>query len=292
MQELRTALAAGRDATVVLLNYRKDGTPFWNQVAISPVRDDAGQLARFVGAQTDVTERVEADQRLALLAEATSLLAVTLDLDEAMDRLTHLLVRELADGMVLTLTAPPGAPARAFAQHRDANTDLLDHLLEQLRAADDPTLPGQQLPAEPQLVNGPATGPGPVSGSLREVWDVARTLGAASLMIVPLTARRHVLGTAALVRDLGHRPFNDADLGLGRPGPACRDGLGQRPALHPGPRHRDHAATQPAPWPCPRCPAGSSPRSTCPPHVTVRSAATGGTCSPCPMARSAWRSVT
>ncbi len=214
VQELRTALAAGRDATVVLLNYRKDGTSFWNQVAISPVRDDAGRLTHFVGAQTDVTERVEADQRLALLAAATSLLAVTLDLDEAMDRLTHLLVRELADGMVLTLTDLPGAPDRVFAQHRDGNTDLLHHLLEQLRATDGPALPWQQLLAEPQLVNGPATGPGPVSGSLREVWDVARTLGAASLMIVPLTARRHVLGTAALVRGFGRRPFNDADLRL------------------------------------------------------------------------------
>ncbi len=153
VQELRTALAAGRDATVVLLNYRKDGTSFWNQVAISPVRDDSGQLTHFVGAQTDVTERVEADQRLALLAAATSLLADTLDLDEAMDRLTHLLVPELADGMLLTLTDPPGAPPRVFVQHRDRNTDLLDHLLEQLGAADGPTSAWQQLPAEPQLVN-------------------------------------------------------------------------------------------------------------------------------------------
>jgi len=214
VQELRTALVAGRDATVVLLNYRKDGTSFWNQVAISTVRDDAGRLTHFVGAQTDVTERVETDQRLALLAAATSLLAVTLDLDEAMNHLTHLLVRELADGMVLILTDPTGAPGRAFAQHRAGNTDLLDHLLEQLGAADGPTSPRQQVAVEPQLVNGPPTGPGPASVSLREVWDVARTLGAASLMIVPLTARRHVLGTAALVRGLGRRPFNDADIRL------------------------------------------------------------------------------
>jgi len=214
VQELRTALVAGRDATVVLLNYRKDGTSFWNQVAISPVRDDAGRLTHFVGAQTDVTERVEADQRLALLAAATGLFAVTLDLDEAMNHLTHLLVRDLADGMVLSVTDPTGAPGRAFAQHRAGNTDLLDHLLEQLGAADGPTSPRQQVAAEPQLVNGPPTGPGPASVSLREVWDVARTRGAASLMIVPLTARRHVLGTVALVRGLGRRPFNDADLRL------------------------------------------------------------------------------
>ncbi len=214
VQELRTALAAGRDATVVLLNYRKDGTSFWNQVAISPVCDDAGQLTHFVGAQTDVTERVETDQRLALLAAATSLLAVTLDLDEAMERLTHLLVRELADAMVLTLTDPTGAPGRVFAQHRAGDSNVLHHLLEQLGAGEDPSSPGRQLPAEPELVNGPPTDPGPAGDSLRQVWDVARTLGVASLMIVPLTARRRVLGTAALARGHGRRPFNDADLRL------------------------------------------------------------------------------
>ena len=137
--ELRAALAAGKDATVVLLNYRKDGTPFWNQVALSPVRDDTAQLTHFVGAQTDVTKRVEADQRLTLLAEVTSLLAVTLDLDEAMDRLTHLIVPQLADGMVVTLTAPMGAPVGTFAQHRDKNTDLLGHLVERLQGAADAT---------------------------------------------------------------------------------------------------------------------------------------------------------
>lgn len=212
--ELRAALAAGQDATVVLLNYRKDGTPFWNQVALSPVRDDTAQLTHFVGAQTDVTKRVEADQRLTLLAEVTSLLAVTLDLDEAMDRLTQLIVPQLADGMVVALTAPMGAPARTFAQHRDDNTDLLGHLVERLQGAADPTSPWNQLIGQPQLVNGPLTHPGPMPASRHGLWEVAMTLGAASLMTVPLTARHHVLGTAVLVRGPEQRPFTDVDLRL------------------------------------------------------------------------------
>lgn len=213
VQEMRTALAAGRDVTVVLLNHRKDGTPFWNQVALSPVRDSAGSLTHFVGAQTDVTERVEADRRLNLLAETTRLLAATLDVVEAMDSLTYLLVPQLADGMVLTLTGPPGGPARAFARHRDGNTDLLDHLV---LGTDDPSSPWQRLLAGggPELVNGPETASGPASDSAREVWDPATTLGATSLMFVPLTARRHVLGAAALARGPGQGPFNAADLRL------------------------------------------------------------------------------
>ena len=53
---LRDAVKAGRNCNVELLNYRKDGTTFWNQLAVSAVRDDAGRLTHFVGVQTDVTD--------------------------------------------------------------------------------------------------------------------------------------------------------------------------------------------------------------------------------------------
>lgn len=61
---LRTALQAGRDCTVTLRNYRKDGSLFWNELFTAPVFDDAGQLTHFVGVQTDVSERVQARQAL------------------------------------------------------------------------------------------------------------------------------------------------------------------------------------------------------------------------------------
>src|SRR3954453_23252973 len=60
--KLRAALDTGKDISATLLNYRKDGTAFWNQLAMSPVYDADGVLTHFVGVQTDVTERVEADK--------------------------------------------------------------------------------------------------------------------------------------------------------------------------------------------------------------------------------------
>lgn len=53
---LRTAIAEGRDFTVELLNYRKDGSSFWNQLRISPIRDDDGELLYFFASQDDTTE--------------------------------------------------------------------------------------------------------------------------------------------------------------------------------------------------------------------------------------------
>jgi PAS domain S-box-containing protein len=57
LEDLRTALSEEREARVVLKNYRKDGTPFWNELYISPVHDEEGRLTNFVGVQNDITER-------------------------------------------------------------------------------------------------------------------------------------------------------------------------------------------------------------------------------------------
>jgi two-component system, cell cycle sensor histidine kinase and response regulator CckA len=62
--ELRAALAERRSCQVELLNYRKEGTPFWNQLAISPVFGPLGELTHFVGVQTDVTERRKLEDQL------------------------------------------------------------------------------------------------------------------------------------------------------------------------------------------------------------------------------------
>lgn len=54
--DIRQAVTAGRGLTIELLNYRKNGTEFWNQLHISPVHEDTGELAYFFASQVDVTE--------------------------------------------------------------------------------------------------------------------------------------------------------------------------------------------------------------------------------------------
>src|SRR5919112_1036562 len=64
LEELRIAVKEGRECQVVLGNYKKDGTFFWNELSISPVHDDEGNLANFVGVLGDVTERKRAEGAL------------------------------------------------------------------------------------------------------------------------------------------------------------------------------------------------------------------------------------
>jgi PAS domain S-box-containing protein len=68
--ELRTAVREGRHCTVVLRNYRKDGTLFWNELSIYPVRDEDGRMTNFVGVQNDVTERIRAEEILSEIRRA------------------------------------------------------------------------------------------------------------------------------------------------------------------------------------------------------------------------------
>ncbi len=65
-KRVREAVAVGQPVSVELLNYRKDGTPFWNRLSISPVRDENGKLAHFVGVQNDVSERRQLEEQFRL----------------------------------------------------------------------------------------------------------------------------------------------------------------------------------------------------------------------------------
>jgi PAS domain S-box-containing protein len=64
IEEIRAALAAERDCTVEILNYRRDGEPFWNRLSITPVRDGDDVVTHYIGIQSDVTERRNAEDGL------------------------------------------------------------------------------------------------------------------------------------------------------------------------------------------------------------------------------------
>ena len=68
--EIRAAVAGERECIVEILNYRRDGTTFWNRLSITPVRNGGGEVTHFIGVQSDVTARREAEQGLRRVKEA------------------------------------------------------------------------------------------------------------------------------------------------------------------------------------------------------------------------------
>jgi len=94
---LRTALDAGQSFHSEILNYRKDGTLWWNELSITPVRDSEGNVTQFVGVQNDITDRKAAADKIEYLAFHDPLT----DLPNRrllMDRLDHAFASSLRSG--------------------------------------------------------------------------------------------------------------------------------------------------------------------------------------------------
>jgi PAS domain S-box-containing protein len=73
IQTIRDAIREEKDVSVVLLNYRKNGEAFWNDLTVAPVRDDSGRVTHFIGVQTDVTDRKRAEEDLRAAKEASEI---------------------------------------------------------------------------------------------------------------------------------------------------------------------------------------------------------------------------
>ncbi|MDZ7646745.1 MAG: PAS domain-containing protein [Cytophagales bacterium] len=70
---LRHAIINRQQTTVELLNYKKDGTPFWNRLSITPLKNESGITTHYVGVQSDITEIRETQKEL---TEANKILAL------------------------------------------------------------------------------------------------------------------------------------------------------------------------------------------------------------------------
>lgn len=90
---IREAIAQRTDVNVDILNYRKDGSTFWNALYISPVFNADGELQFYFSSQLDVTDRKTAEDRIRAEKERfeRAVEARTHELQEALEAQTTLL---------------------------------------------------------------------------------------------------------------------------------------------------------------------------------------------------------
>ncbi len=69
IERIREAMRADTEVTVTLRNYRKDGTPFFNEFTIRPLFDHKGAVVYYLGVQHDVTEELLAREEAKRLSE-------------------------------------------------------------------------------------------------------------------------------------------------------------------------------------------------------------------------------
>ncbi len=126
MEHLRDALARGEAASMEIVSYRKDGSTFWNQVTLHPIRSPSGEITHWITIERDVTEAIERESkledqhaRLLLLISAARRLFSALDYRALLVRLEDA-VRELI-----------GDHAKTFVHEviRDSPADIDDELI-------------------------------------------------------------------------------------------------------------------------------------------------------------------
>ena len=124
IRDIAATLARHGDGEFELLNYRQDGTPFWNRLTVGPIHDETGALRYYFGTQRDVTHRVEADRtqgettdRLGTALDAVRAIGV-FDWDVAADNLAVNATFAQAFGLDPAVAAG-GLPIAAFLDHID-----------------------------------------------------------------------------------------------------------------------------------------------------------------------------
>ncbi|RBP30024.1 PAS domain S-box-containing protein/diguanylate cyclase (GGDEF)-like protein [Marinobacter pelagius] len=68
IRRIRRAVKAGRCISLTMKSYRRDGTPFWNQLSVTPVRDPGGEITHYTAIMRDISDKKEQEQRLAYQA--------------------------------------------------------------------------------------------------------------------------------------------------------------------------------------------------------------------------------
>jgi PAS domain S-box-containing protein len=165
----------------------------------------------------DVTSRKRSEETLQYIAEATAVLASSLDYASTLQSLARLLVPRLADWCAIDIVANDGDVQRLAVEHVDPEKVALAHELERRY----PAPPGATTGRTAVLRSGKSELYRVIPAEMltaaaqdEEHLEMMRSLGLRSALIVPLRIRERVLGTITLASAESGRIYGDAELSL------------------------------------------------------------------------------
>ncbi|SOD03931.1 PAS domain S-box-containing protein [bacterium JGI 053] len=197
---------------------RGDGSGLWALVSLSPVPEEEGAWGGTLAMVTDVTERRRAEDSVRFLAEASRVLAQSLDRGTVLREIAQLAVPRLADYCVVALAdGDAGEPLPIFAAHDDpAKLPVLRQVAE--RYARDPA-PGGLIRSvldtgQPALAEELTPEQVRASGADDEGVRLTLELAPRSVLAVPLRVDDRLGGLILLATAHSGRRYGPADLEL------------------------------------------------------------------------------
>jgi PAS domain S-box-containing protein len=213
----------------MLQRYRmrtRDGAYRWFETTGVPVLGDDGSLIEWVGSTNDVHAEKTAQDSLRFLAEASDLLASSLDYETTLATVARLAVPEIADWCTVDVAVDDGTHRRLAVAHVDPSKVEMAHALRR-RFPPDPRNDAvtrviatgrsewaRHIP--PEVLDERISDP--------EQREIMRELGLMSYIIVPLRTHDRILGTLSFILSDSRRRYSEADL-------AFAEELGRRAAV-------------------------------------------------------------
>jgi PAS domain S-box-containing protein len=196
---------------------RATGDERWRLLKAAGLRDQTGRLEAAVTIIEDVTTVKQAELRMRLLAEASQILASSLDYEQTLRNVAWLAVPRLADWCAVDLVSPTGDRTSLAVAHRDpAKLCLAERLraLEPERVTPDSAL-GRVLASGSSELYPEITQPMLEAGARSpEHLALLREIGMRSVMIVPITAAGRAIGAISMVDAESRRRFDPAALAV------------------------------------------------------------------------------
>jgi PAS domain S-box-containing protein len=217
VEEIMAIVRSGGVVRRETVRRRKDGTLIDVDLTVSPIRNRLGVI---VGASTvarDITERKLAEQRLRFLAEASQLLAGSLDYRGTLESLAGLAVPDFSDWSIVYGLQADGSIRRLAMAHQGEAMAAAGEEIQRFRMRPDARrgVPEVIRTGQSHLVSDAS--PEQLSEDVEDregLIELLRPLDLRSWICVPLTARGRTLGAISFVRSGEGRRYDAGDLGL------------------------------------------------------------------------------
>jgi PAS domain S-box-containing protein len=192
-----------------------DGQYRWHLGRAMPLRDEAGEIVKWFGTCTDIHDRKRTEESQRFLAEASEVLASSLDYEETLAALARLIVPTLADWCAVDMITDERTIHRLAVAHQDPSKVALAWELDSLYPQQMGDMEGVAKvirTMQPELYpNVPEELLALVARDAGHL-KILRELGLKSAMVVPLIAHNRVLGTISFIGAESGKRFNAADL--------------------------------------------------------------------------------
>ncbi len=195
---------------------RSDGTELWARAHSGFVPDEDGRPHFVVTALADITDLKKAGVAQALLARLGELLESSLDYQRSVERLSELVVPDLADWCCVFAARDDGTIEEVATAHEDADrVAKAERLLSEYPpSAADPAGPARVLREGRPLAFDSVVGVLPRIARDERHLALLTELGLGAVLVLPMRSAGRILGALVLGNDEGRRPFDAEDRAL------------------------------------------------------------------------------